>query len=67
MSLCVQVCVQACTQVQAQVQVHTQAYNNIQVNALVCKWASSTNNGPFWPVFWVFDFAQAPSRSLDRG
>jgi hypothetical protein len=79
MCLCVQVCIQVYTQAQAQV--HTQAHN-IQVNvtlpfmtasflpllnALVCTWASSTNDGPFWPVFWVFDFAQAPSRSLDRG
>ena len=48
-------CVQVCTQVQAQVQVHTQAHN-MQVNALVCTWASSTNNGPFWPVFWFFYF-----------
>ena len=29
---------------------------NTQVNALVCTWASSTNNGPFWPIFWFFNF-----------
>ena len=55
----VPVCAGVCTGMHTgtstvQVQVHTQAYN-IQVNALVCTWASSTNNGPFWPIFWVFD------------
>jgi hypothetical protein len=48
-----QACAQACTQMQAQA--HTQAHN-MQVNVLVCTWASSTNDGPFWPLFWFFDF-----------
>ena len=55
--LCVQghVRVRAQARVQVQVQARTQACD-MQENALVCTWASSTYHGPFCPVFWFFDF-----------